>query len=118
MQAILRLAGAIAAAAILSSIGSARAQNTQLSVPNVTVTAPATPIVPPYLRNPWKSTARNPYAGRYRVEEDKFTEVPLRCHAHRVLGRRQVSAGLSAGARQLALYTPTVASAATWRSTW
>jgi hypothetical protein len=76
MQAILRLAGAIAAAAILSSIGSAYAQNAQLSVPNVTVTAPATPIVPPYLRNPWKSTARNPYAGRYRVEEDKFTEVP------------------------------------------
>src|SRR5215471_17067272 len=48
----------------------------QLPVPNVTVTAPAAPTVPPYLRDPWKSYQRNPYAGRYRVEEDKFPEVP------------------------------------------
>jgi hypothetical protein len=76
MAAISRLAGAIAAAAILWSTGVACAQKAQLSVPNVTVTAPATPVEPPYMRNPWKSYERNPYMGRYRVEEDKFIEVP------------------------------------------
>ena len=49
-------------------------------VPNVTVTAPAAPVEPPYMRDPWKSTGRNPYFGRYRVEEDKFA-------AGAVLGR-------------------------------
>ena len=49
---------------------------TKLPVPNVTVTAPAAPVEPPYLRSPGKSFERNPYAGRYRVEEDKFTQVP------------------------------------------
>jgi hypothetical protein len=76
MQAISRLAGAIVAAAMLLSAGAAYAQNAQLSVPNVTVTAPATPVEPPYMRNPWKSGGRNPYFGRYRVEEDKFAEAP------------------------------------------
>jgi hypothetical protein len=47
-----------------------------VSLPEVTVTAPAAPVEPPYLRNPWKSTGRNPYFGRYRVEENKFVEVP------------------------------------------
>ena len=28
------------------------------------------------MRDPWKSYARNPYFGRYRVEEDKFAQVP------------------------------------------
>jgi hypothetical protein len=64
------------AAAIASWSSGANAQQTQLSVPNVTVTAPAAPVQPPYLRNPWRSYERNPYAGRYRVEEDKFPEVP------------------------------------------
>lgn len=40
------------------------------------MTAPTVPPVPPYLRNPWKSYERNPYDGRYRVEEDKFAKVP------------------------------------------
>jgi hypothetical protein len=69
MPAISKTAGAIAAAAMLSAIGSAHAENAPLSVPNVTVTAPATPVEPPYMRNPWKSGARSPYAARYRVEE-------------------------------------------------
>jgi hypothetical protein len=76
MHTICRLAGAIAALAITSSASGPYAQETKLPVPNVTVTAPAVPAEPPYLRNPWKSYERNPYAGRYRVEEDKFAEVP------------------------------------------
>ena len=51
-------------------------QTEQLSLPNVTVTAPAAPAEPPYLRNPGTAYQRNPYNGRYRVEEDKFREVP------------------------------------------
>jgi len=57
------------------------AQQTEpLFLPNVTVTAPAPPIEAPYLRD--RSYARNPYSGRYRVEEDKFPEVP--CTAARI----------------------------------
>ena len=77
MHAICKLAGAIAAFPIILLASGPYAQETkQLPVPNVTVTAPAAPIEPPYLRSPGKSYERNPYAGRYRVEEDKFTEVP------------------------------------------
>jgi hypothetical protein len=54
----------------------AYAQNSQLSVPDVTVTAPAAPVEPPYMRDPWRAYSRNPYFGRYRVEEDKFSQVP------------------------------------------
>lgn len=56
MRAICRLAGAIAALATMSSASGTYAQETkQLPVPNVTVTAPAAPVEPPYLRDPWKS---------------------------------------------------------------
>jgi hypothetical protein len=82
MQPISRLTGTIAAVAIMSSPGGAYAQNTTLSVPNVTVTAPAPAVAPPYLREPGNAFARNPYNGRNRVEEDKFTEVP--CAATRI----------------------------------
>jgi hypothetical protein len=82
MQAICKLAGAIAALAILAPASRPSAQETKLPVPNVTVTAPMTAVEPPYLRNPWKSYQRNPYAGRYRVEEDKFPEVP--CNITRI----------------------------------
>jgi hypothetical protein len=51
-------------------------------LPDVTVTAPAVPVEPPYMRNPWKSYERNPYAGRNRVEEDKFPVVP--CNVTRI----------------------------------
>lgn len=40
------------------------------------MTAPTPRPEPPYLRNPWKSYERNPYDGRYRVDEDKFVKVP------------------------------------------
>jgi hypothetical protein len=67
--------GVLAAAALLSVTQTAEAQNTTLTVPEVVVTAPAT-VAPPYLRDEGSAYARNPYAGRYRVEEDKFPEVP------------------------------------------
>lgn len=57
-------------------------QTEQLSLPNVTVTAPVIPVVPPYQRDPGRSYQRNPYSGRYRVEEDRFREVP--CTATRI----------------------------------
>ena len=82
MQTISKLAGAIVAATILSFTVSGRAQNTTLTVPNVTVTAPAPVMSPPYLREPGSVFARNPYNGRNRVEEDKFPEVA--CNATRI----------------------------------
>jgi hypothetical protein len=82
MQIICRLSGAIGALAILAPASDPYAQETKLPVPNVTVTVPVAAVEPPYLRNPWKSYQRNPYAGRYRVEEDKFPEVP--CNVTRI----------------------------------
>ena len=81
MPAISGLAAVITGMAIAASAACAQ-QTEQLSVPNVTVTAPATPVAPPYLRDPGKAYQRNPYNGRYRVEEDKFPEVP--CTATRI----------------------------------
>ena len=96
MRATPALAGFLAGLAIMTSAAGASAQQTeQLSLPNVTVTAPATPIAPPYLRDPGKAYERNPYSGRYRVEEDKFREVPCTGDPHRFLRRRQVPAGVS-----------------------
>ncbi|HWX86073.1 MAG TPA: hypothetical protein VNZ48_20930 [Xanthobacteraceae bacterium] len=84
MPAIPVLSGAIAGLAMIASAAGACAQQTeQLSLPNVTVTAPAAaPAVAPYLRDPGKAYQRNPYNGRYRVEEDRFREVP--CTATRI----------------------------------
>ena len=82
MRAVSTYASAIVTAAMLSSGSGAHAQDTKLSIPDVTVTAPAVPVEPPYMRDPWKAYGRNPYFGRYRVEEDKFTEVP--CSATRI----------------------------------
>jgi hypothetical protein len=68
------------AAAIAGALGTfamtAIAAETQLPLPDVSVTAPGPANTPPYLIDPSKSTGRNPYFGRYRVEEDKFTRVP------------------------------------------
>jgi hypothetical protein len=75
-------ASAIVTAAITASASGAYAQDTKFSLPNVTVTAPAAPVEPPYMRDPWKAYARNPYFGRDRVEEDRFVEVP--CTATRI----------------------------------
>ena len=57
----------VVTAAITASANGAYAQDTKLAVPNVTVTAPPAPVPPPYVQSPY---------GRYRVEEDKFGEVP------------------------------------------
>jgi hypothetical protein len=76
MRVIFKFWTVVIAALVAFWASGARAQQSNMSLPNVTVTAPAVPVEPPYLRNPWQSFARNPYAGRYRVEEDKFAEVP------------------------------------------
>jgi hypothetical protein len=63
-------------AAIALNASEVSAQSSQLALPQVTVTAPAAPVTPPYLRDPGSAYARNPYSGRYRVEEQNFPEVP------------------------------------------
>jgi hypothetical protein len=77
-------AGIITGIAIIVSAAGAFAQQTeQLPIPGVTITAPAPTIQPPYLGgDPGKAYQRNPHSGRYRVEEDKFREVP--CSATRI----------------------------------
>jgi hypothetical protein len=70
-------------AAALSCVGSSvEAQQGTVTIPNVTVTASAVPVSLLYLRAPGSAYARNPYSGYYRVEEDKFPEVP--CTATRL----------------------------------
>jgi hypothetical protein len=77
MPSISGLNGAIATMAIIcSAIGANAQEPEQLALPRVTVTAPAPQVTPPYLRDPATAYQRNPYNGRYRVEEDKFREVP------------------------------------------
>jgi hypothetical protein len=82
MQAVSSYACAVVTAAMMVSVSGAYAQDARLKVPKVIVLAQAAPVEPPYMRDPWKSYARNPYFGRYRVEEDKFAEVP--CTATRI----------------------------------
>jgi hypothetical protein len=82
MQALSRYGWAIVTVAMMVSASGACAQETRLKVPKVIVMAQAGPVVPPYMRDPAKAYARNPYFGRYRVEEDKFAEVP--CTATRI----------------------------------
>jgi len=76
--------GILAGVLILASAPGVFAQpSEQLLLPNVTVTAPAPPVSPPYLGgDPGKAYQRNPYSGRYRVDEDTFREVP--CAATRI----------------------------------
>ena len=75
-------AGAIISTAVVLTSPSYGQETSQISLPEVTVTAPAPQPQPPYLRDPGKSYERNPYFGRNRVEEDKFKEVP--CAATRI----------------------------------
>src|SRR5262249_48075929 len=82
MRVISIYATVVVTALMLAPWMDAYAQNSQIAVPDVTVTAPAVPVEPPYMRDPWKAYGRNPYFGRYRVEEDKFTEMP--CSATRI----------------------------------
>jgi len=82
MRANDRLPSGVIAAFLVIIASSAAAQDSTLTVPNVTVTAPAPAASPPYLREPSRAYARNPYNGRYRVEEDKFPVVA--CSATRI----------------------------------
>ena len=83
MRMVSSYSRAVVAAAMMAWVsGSADAQDTRLKVPKVIVLAQAGPVVPPYMRDRGKAYARNPYFGRYRVEEDKFAEVP--CTATRI----------------------------------
>jgi hypothetical protein len=92
MQAMPKLAGVAVAIVVLSAAIGTDAQETNLSLPNVNVIAPAPPVVPPYQRDPAKSYARNPYSGRYRVAgdgEDKsieFSDGPHNCAAVKKAG--------------------------------
>src|ERR1700752_1999137 len=76
MRTVSRYASAIVTAAGMASASDAYAQVSKLPVPDVTVAALAGPFEPPYMRDPSKAYARNPYFGRYRVEEDQFPQVP------------------------------------------
>jgi len=82
MPAASSYACAIVTAAMIVAVSGACAQETRLKLPKVIVTAEAAPGEPPYMRDPAKAYARNPYFGRYRVEEDNFVEVP--CTATRI----------------------------------
>jgi len=75
MRTASRYACVIATTAIMASASGAYAQDSKLAVPDVIVAAVAGPVEP-YMRDPWKAYARNPYFGRYRVEEDNFSQVP------------------------------------------
>jgi hypothetical protein len=69
------------AAAVFASAAFAQ-QPDQMTLPQVTVTAP--PFVPLYMRpgNGAKAFERNPYFGNNRVEEDNFAPVP--CSGFRI----------------------------------
>ena len=55
MQAVPSYMCAIVIAAMIASVSGADAQDNKLSLPEVTVTAPAAPVEPPYMRNPGKA---------------------------------------------------------------
>jgi len=76
MRRFIAVVAGIVTSAILVPVSIAGAADVQLPLPDVTVTAPGPTSTPPYLRDQQNSFGRNPYNGRYRVEEDKFTRVP------------------------------------------
>jgi len=68
--------GAVVIGTALATAGGAMAAETQIPLPDVTVTAPGPASTPPYMRDPSKAFGRNQEGGRNRVEEDKFARVP------------------------------------------
>jgi hypothetical protein len=86
MSATSVLARVIPGSAIIVSATAAFAQQTeQLTLPRVTVSVPAIPVSPPYLRDPGTAYQRNPYTGRYllillvsRARETKRISVRVR----------------------------------------
>lgn len=69
------------AAAVLFTSAALAQQTNQMTLPQVTVTAPSVPL---YLRpgNGLKAFERNPYFGNNRVEENRFAPVP--CSGFRI----------------------------------
>ena len=76
MKSCVAIVAGLVAYAILIPASGANAADEQLPLPDVTVTAPGPANTPPYLREQGHAYARNPYLGRFRVEEDKFARVP------------------------------------------
>jgi hypothetical protein len=103
-------ATAVVVAAMLAPASGAYAQDSNLSVPNVTVTAPAAPVEPPYVGS------RGPYFGRYRVEEDKFVEVP--CTQTRIAFGPRGKCLQDIGSVTPHIAMRTIQLSARWRSTW
>src|SRR5271163_5355347 len=68
-----------AVALIAAADGNAIAQQPNMALPDVTVTAPASPPVAPPTS---QSAPGNPYFGNLRVEETKWPEIP--CAASRI----------------------------------
>jgi len=57
MQAAPNYVFAIVMAAMMALVSSGYAQDETLKVPKVIVIAQAAPVVPPYMRDPWKAYA-------------------------------------------------------------
>jgi hypothetical protein len=76
VKSCVAIVAGLVASAILIPAGGANAADVQLPLPDVTVTAPGPAETPPYLRDQGQAYDRNPYIGRFRVEEDKFARVP------------------------------------------
>ena len=117
MQASFAFAGAIILTAMMASLNGAYAQAGQPAVPKAGVITPAAPIVPPYLRDPWKSYERNPYlagtASKSRIFR-RFRAVRRALHSGRAADAcRDIGLGLrhSPVGEVHLIY-------AIWRSTW
>ena len=88
----------IVTARIMAWASRAYAQDSNLSVANATVTAPAAPVELYRMRDPWRLMGEILISGRYRVE-DKFRHVP--CAQTRIaLSRARISnSGARVGSR-------------------
>ena len=75
MSATSVLARVIPGLAIIVSATAAFAQQTeQLTLPRVTVSVPAIPVSPPYLRDPGTAYQRNPYTVGYALKRTNFAK--------------------------------------------
>jgi hypothetical protein len=120
MYKIKRALPTIAATVAVFFVGFAYAQNTQVTLPQVTVTAPS--FVPLYLRPTpgdvfnTKAYQRNPYFGNNRVEEEKFAPVPC---SDNIARAAPVSTGSCLeGYHLVPTYILRRADWRPWRATW
>ena len=116
MPAASSYACAIVTAAMIVSANAAYAQETRLKVPKVIVVAEAAPGEPPYMRDPAKAYARNPYFGRYRVAG--INSPRCRARQHALLLLRAADACKGNGSLSRKFPRRLVAIPATWRWTW